>query len=281
MSMKKYSKLMSLFLLMVSLPNYLFAEVENEKLNTIANNVQSLNDSELNKLAELIRNKNEVEVPLHIHKETIVKKKTILKKEKSIISSNENSDKMKKILTALGGLAAKEGTESACTFCSAILKDVTVNKVEVIDMSQDWIKLRIKKGNTLSYFANSYYGDANSYQRILDTNKNEISNDMIYEGKTLTLPRIETLEEQNKKESLSCKFCAALLSDSSLKNIKVLKVHRNWVEVQIKSGDTLSHLALKYYGKASAYVIIYNANIETIPKNYLLFPGDIVKVPTL
>ena len=205
-----------------------------------------------------------------------------MKKEKRIISSDENSDKMKKILTALGGLAAKEGTESACTFCSAILKDVTVNKVEVIDMSQDWIKLRIKKGNTLSNFANSYYGNANSYQRILDVNGDQIDgNEVIYEGKTLTLPRIETLEEQNKKESLSCKFCAALLSDSSLKNIKVLKVHKDWVEVQIKSGDTLSHLALKYYGKASKYMIIYNANIETIPKNYLLFPGDIVKVPTL
>ena len=190
------------------------------------------------------------------------------------------SKKVHEVLQALGQLAEEEGTDSACRFCSAILKDVTVNNVEVVKMGQDWIALRIKKGDTLSAFAERYYGDEDAYKRLLNINRDTIrESDHIYIGETLTIPRMEPLELKQKRENISCKFCQALLKDNALKNIDILTVEKDWIEVKIKHGETLSNLALKYYGDPSLYSIIYNANRDKISRDDMIYVGDILRIP--
>jgi nucleoid-associated protein YgaU len=47
----------------------------------------------------------------------------------------------------------------------------------------------------------------------------------------------------------------------------------------IKSGDTLSAIAQKYYGKGSAYPRIFEANREVIKNPDLIYPGQKIRIP--
>ena len=48
---------------------------------------------------------------------------------------------------------------------------------------------------------------------------------------------------------------------------------------EIQSGDSLSAIAKKYYGKASAYPRIFEANREVIKDPNLIFPGQKIRIP--
>jgi len=67
-------------------------------------------------------------------------------------------------------------------------------------------------------------------------------------------------------------------------NIDGLKVPPAPVEEKveyyiIKSGDTLSAIAKQYYGKASAYPRIFEANREVIKDANLIYPGQKIRIP--
>jgi LysM repeat protein len=47
----------------------------------------------------------------------------------------------------------------------------------------------------------------------------------------------------------------------------------------IERGDTLSKIAQQYYGKASAYPRIFEANREVIQDPDLIFPGQKIRIP--
>ena len=54
------------------------------------------------------------------------------------------------------------------------------------------------------------------------------------------------------------------------------------VEVQyyeIQSGDTLSAIAVRFYGKASDYPRIFEANREVIKDPDLIYPGQKIRIP--
>jgi len=48
---------------------------------------------------------------------------------------------------------------------------------------------------------------------------------------------------------------------------------------EIVSGDTLGAIAKKYYGKASLYTRIHEANKELIPDPNKIYPGQKIKIP--
>jgi nucleoid-associated protein YgaU len=50
-------------------------------------------------------------------------------------------------------------------------------------------------------------------------------------------------------------------------------------EYTVKAGDTLSHLALQYYGHAGKWPQIYEANKETMKNPHYLFIGQKIFVP--
>ena len=47
----------------------------------------------------------------------------------------------------------------------------------------------------------------------------------------------------------------------------------------VKAGDTLSHIAQRYYGKASDWRRIYDANRGTIENPDLIHPGQQLSIP--
>ena len=48
---------------------------------------------------------------------------------------------------------------------------------------------------------------------------------------------------------------------------------------EIQSGDTLSAIAKKYYGNASDYPRIFEANREVIKDANLIYPGQKIRIP--
>ena len=48
---------------------------------------------------------------------------------------------------------------------------------------------------------------------------------------------------------------------------------------EIVSGDTLGAIAKRYYGKASLYTRIHEANKELIPDPNKIYPGQKIKIP--
>jgi len=48
---------------------------------------------------------------------------------------------------------------------------------------------------------------------------------------------------------------------------------------EIQSGDTLSAIAKRYYGKASAYMKIFEANREVIKDPNKIYPGQKIRIP--
>ena len=48
---------------------------------------------------------------------------------------------------------------------------------------------------------------------------------------------------------------------------------------EIVSGDTLGAIAKRYYGKASLYTRIHEANKELIPDPNKIYPGQKIRIP--
>jgi nucleoid-associated protein YgaU len=53
--------------------------------------------------------------------------------------------------------------------------------------------------------------------------------------------------------------------------------YTQWHEV--KSGDTLSKIAAKYYGDSSLYMNIYEANRDVLKDPNKIFPGQKLRIP--
>ena len=49
----------------------------------------------------------------------------------------------------------------------------------------------------------------------------------------------------------------------------------------VAKGDTLSSIAKSHYGKASAWRSIFEANQDTIEDPDRIFPGQVIKLPSL
>lgn len=49
----------------------------------------------------------------------------------------------------------------------------------------------------------------------------------------------------------------------------------------VESGDTLSHIARQFYGKANKWQAIYAANRDQLDDPDLIQPGQILKIPAL
>jgi len=47
----------------------------------------------------------------------------------------------------------------------------------------------------------------------------------------------------------------------------------------VASGDTLGKIAKTYYGKAGAYMDIFNANRDQLDNPDLIKPGQVLKIP--
>jgi nucleoid-associated protein YgaU len=98
-------------------------------------------------------------------------------------------------------------------------------------------------GDTLRSIAQRFYGDENQWPRIFNANRDQISNpDVISVGWVLTIPGFRPYA--------------------------------------VKAGDTLRSIAQGFYGDENQWPRIFNANRDQIDDPNLIFPGQILRIPT-
>lgn len=75
------------------------------------------------------------------------------------------------------------------------------------------------------------------------------------------------------------RLASSIIKDVAEKKIKLLRTEDNFIEIQVQSGDSLSQIALKYYGNSNKHNLIYEANVERIGAKKIIYPGMKLIIP--
>ena len=135
-------------------------------------------------------------------------------------------------------------------------ESIAVSETKQEDVSVKVIH-KVKSNDSLFKISRKYYGDKAEWHKLYEANKDNMSGpDALYVGQELLIPDNVDV----KKETLGFK------TSSEKKHV-------------IEHGDTLYHLARKYYDDSTKWHIIYEANEDTIEDKGLLVKGQILIIP--
>lgn len=116
----------------------------------------------------------------------------------------------------------------------------------------------VKRGDTMQTIAKNWFSSVNKW--VLIAQENPLADPMkLKAGQTLRLP-----PKDARPENIPEKLYAELTTD---------------IKYVISSGDTLSAIARRFYGKPDLYTIIYNANRDVIPNPDNLKMGIEIRIP--
>lgn len=116
----------------------------------------------------------------------------------------------------------------------------------------------VKYGDTLGKIAAAYYGDAGKYQAIYERNADRLeSAAMIYAGQVIVLPAKDQQSDASQQPGESVQPGT----------------------YTVKSGDSLSKIALAVYGDAAKWSVIYEANKAVIANPSQIYVGQVLTVP--
>jgi len=127
---------------------------------------------------------------------------------------------------------------------------------------------KVKPNDNLFAIARKYYGDKAKWHKIYEANRGNMSNpNALYIGQELLIPEIT----HAKEVPLSMEVPLKKRQDSEMSIITT--------EHTVVPGDTLCHLARKYYDDSTMWRIIYEANEGTIEDENFLEKGQILIIP--
>lgn len=61
--------------------------------------------------------------------------------------------------------------------------------------------------------------------------------------------------------------------------VALVNPYHGFAQYEVKSGDTLSAIALQWLGNANQWTVIYEANRNQISNPNLIFPGQVLRIP--
>ncbi len=109
----------------------------------------------------------------------------------NVTTSTNSLEVTEETLTKLVANAEENNTPSSTKFVTAIMEDVSTQKISILDDNQSYLTIRVENGDTLSVLAQRYYNDAGKYKLIYDANKDKIGkNYLIYPSTTLVIPKL-------------------------------------------------------------------------------------------
>jgi len=77
-------------------------------------------------------------------------------------------------------------------------------KIKVVETKDDYIVVEVQSGESLSKYAQKYYGDARKYYKIYKANKDKISPDLqIYIGDRLIIPTTDSYQYQEPIQNIN------------------------------------------------------------------------------
>jgi len=144
--------------------------------------------------------------------------------------------------------------------------------IDAVDTKQEDFSVKtihkVISNDSLFKIARKYYGDEAKWHKIYEVNKDNMSGpNALYIGQELVIPEI-TLA---KKVILSI--------ETPLKKKQDSEISINATRHTVVSGDTLYHLARKYYDDSTMWHKIYEANEDTIEDESFLVKGQILIIP--
>jgi len=161
--------------------DYEFKRVEENILNTYSNDKLSTIKDELKTLIE--------------REDSRVRSKVVKKKLEILIADATKSKKdlvqTEKSLEKLVKEVEDRNLPSVTRFASAIIEDVSSKKISIVKEDNQYLIIKVKKGDNLSSLAKRYYNNARKYKLIYEANKDKISSEYeIYPGSELFIPKI-------------------------------------------------------------------------------------------
>jgi len=172
--------------------------------------------------------------------------------------------------------------------------------IKVLETHKNFIIVEVQSGESLSKYAQKYYGDSRKYYKIYKANQDKIAKNLqIYIGDKLIVPTSSSYQYKvSKKEADSnsskeivqkkiIKKETKNIDKNKTKTIKdvdnsgfiPLQENVSWVETKVSNGINIYDLAKKYYGDKKEYYQIYNINKNIIGKDLKLREGSSIKIP--
>lgn len=126
----------------------------------------------------------------------------------------------------------------------------------------------IRSDETLSDISKEYYGTTKHWRLIAEYNRKEIPNpNVIRAGVRIIIPDLPSAKKEEVKKS------------PVVKEVKKEAPKAEFDSYTVKSGDVLSRLAARFYGKQSAWLKLYELNKSVIDDPDRLKPGTVIRVP--
>ena len=99
------------------------------------------------------------------------------------------------------------------------------------------------------------------------------------EGDKVTVRGV--VESQSEKEKVILALGNVEGIATVVEDIEVSNPEPEAVFYEVKSGDSLSKIAKKHYGDAMKYPLIFEANKPMLKDPNLIYPGQVLRIPTL
>ncbi len=142
-----------------------------------------------------------------------------------------------------------------------------------------FIEYKVKRGESLSDISKKYFGKPDNYIEIFNANKDKLRNpnDLVI-GMTLKIPvsidNLEKIKELDKSEP-------PIKVDSDKKDLPTLPPVKEFKEITVGKGESLSALALQYLGNSELYPAIFEANRDKLKTPDSLKVGMKLNIPVI
>lgn len=122
----------------------------------------------------------------------------------------------------------------------------------------------VKRGDTLSRIAQTFYGQADQYTLIVGVKENNISNpDLIHAGNVFAIPTLSTSGTNAPLSQVKQLPAAGIVVDSSDQVNPEAETNAQNI-YSVKAGDTLWELAVRNYGNGHLWTKILEANSDRV-----------------
>jgi len=175
------------------------AEIKKDLSKLVAKSSDTIEDEHDKKIAtppkiekdiKLIKDSLEELVNSSDHKKALKIKRDI---DRLVEESVDKKDvlRTKKTLERLVDEIEQEKSKKKRQTIKAIINDIATKKINLIDETDEYFIIEVKKGDTLSILAKRYYGDGSKFRLIYEANKDKIGSKFeIYPGTKLKIPKI-------------------------------------------------------------------------------------------
>ena len=164
-------------------------------------------------------------------------------------------------------------------------------EIKVLQVNSDHVVIKVQEGESLSKYAQKYYGNSKKYQNILRANPTKIDKSLqIYIDDELIIPTSISYRYKEKKDDFDKEIQETILPlDDNEKDIveeviyveDVAYIEDKSLMIKVEKGVDIFQLAIKHYGDEKQYYHIYNANRDVIGADMKLEEGMKLKIPTI